>query len=171
MRAFTPASISFLSWGVSGHGYNVALKLNMGKEANMRLWQENTTWYTSLNKIAAHLPLTDLLHSILQLVSLEEDNEDWLVDLVPLREHHAFGIKTKDNRLITVLYFCKVETVKSYIIESVLLLENWLSLGPPEGLQYLPVSGTHFLCKLSTTSSQMLEYVPFRWLRPQICNI
>lgn len=40
MRAFTPASISFLSWGVSGHGYSVARKLHAGEEANMWLWQE-----------------------------------------------------------------------------------------------------------------------------------
>ena len=32
----------------------------------------------------SRLPLTDLLHSILQLVSLEENDEDGLVDLVPL---------------------------------------------------------------------------------------
>lgn len=40
MRAFTPASISFLSWGVSGHGYSVALKLKTEEAADMWLWQE-----------------------------------------------------------------------------------------------------------------------------------
>lgn len=32
MRAFTPASISLLSWGVSGHGYKVALNLEEEEE-------------------------------------------------------------------------------------------------------------------------------------------
>lgn len=39
--------------------------------------------------LASHLPLTDLLDSILKLVSLEEDDEDRLVDLVALWKHHT----------------------------------------------------------------------------------
>lgn len=35
-------------------------------------------------RLPVNLPLADLLHSVLQLVSLEEDDEDGLVDLVPL---------------------------------------------------------------------------------------
>lgn len=48
----------------------------MGKEANMRLWKKIPLDTVHLTRAAAHLPLTDLLHSILQLVSLEEDDED-----------------------------------------------------------------------------------------------
>lgn len=88
IRAFTPASISFLSWGVSGHGYKVALNLKRDEEAQIRI-----CWPTALHKIVqildSHLPLTDLLDSILKLVSLEEDDEDRLVDLVALWKHHT----------------------------------------------------------------------------------
>ncbi len=41
MRAFTPASISFLSWGVSGHGYKVALNLKTDEQAQIRTRQEH----------------------------------------------------------------------------------------------------------------------------------
>lgn len=85
MRAFTPANISFLSWGVSGHGYKVALKLNTGEE---EIW---ICWPRTLHRqtLVGCLPLTDLLDSILQLVSLEEYDEDGLVDLVALRKHNV----------------------------------------------------------------------------------
>lgn len=39
--------------------------------------------------LVGHLPLTDLLDSILQLVSLEENDEDRLVDLVALRKQNV----------------------------------------------------------------------------------
>lgn len=94
MRAFTPASISFLSRGVSGHGYKVALNLkervkkqrygSVGQERFTELWK---CWDD-------HLPLTDLLDSILQLVSLEENDEDRLVDLVTLWKHHTVRTET-----------------------------------------------------------------------------
>lgn len=38
------------------------------------------------------VPLTDLLDSILQLVSLEKDDEDRLADLVALHRRHSFDI-------------------------------------------------------------------------------
>lgn len=46
MRAFTPASISLLSWGVSGHGYKVALNLRGGKNVNKldeNFWNKKKT--------------------------------------------------------------------------------------------------------------------------------
>lgn len=43
MRAFTPASISFLSWGVSGHGYKVALNLKTDEQTQIRKRQEHFT--------------------------------------------------------------------------------------------------------------------------------
>lgn len=50
----------------------------------MWLWQETPFISADWTNVAGQLPLTDLLHSILQLVSLEEDDEDRLVDLVTL---------------------------------------------------------------------------------------
>lgn len=44
--------------------------------------------------LADHLPLTDLLDSVLQLVSLEENDEDRLVDLVTLLKHHTVRTET-----------------------------------------------------------------------------
>lgn len=46
MRAFTPASISFLSWGVSGHGYKVALNLRTDDEIQVRI-----CWPKTLDKL------------------------------------------------------------------------------------------------------------------------
>lgn len=53
MRAFTPASISFLSWGVSGHGYNVALNLWTDE------WVQTCIWYSeTLHKVHRSSRLT-----------------------------------------------------------------------------------------------------------------
>lgn len=93
MRAFTPASISFLSWGVSGHGYKVALNLKgTDEESQMRMcWLRALWWFLPrccYSKLA-DLPLADLFDSVLQLISLEEDDEDRLVHLVALWEFHT----------------------------------------------------------------------------------
>lgn len=93
MRAFTPASISFLSCGVSGHGYKVALKLKKDEEAQVRICWTGTP-DEIVRTLASPLPFTDLLDSVLQLVSLEEDDEDRLVDLVTLWEHHTVRTET-----------------------------------------------------------------------------
>lgn len=87
IRAFTPASISFRSWDVSGHGYKVALNLRTDDEVQIRT--NGQPLYKSDKFVLIHLPLTDLLDSILQLVSLEKDDEDRLVDLVALRKHKS----------------------------------------------------------------------------------
>lgn len=93
IRAFTPASISFLSWGVSGHGYKVALNLKTGRE-KQRYGAVRREHITVVQKLDYHLPLADLLDSVLQLVSLEENDEDRLVDLVTLRKHHTVMTET-----------------------------------------------------------------------------
>lgn len=57
---------------------------SVGQERFIELWK---CWDD-------HLPLTDLLDSILQLVSLEENDEDRLVDLVTLWKHHTVRTET-----------------------------------------------------------------------------
>lgn len=42
----------------------------------MWIWQERPFYDVHLTNGGAYLPLTDLLHSILQLIALEEDDED-----------------------------------------------------------------------------------------------
>lgn len=42
----------------------------------MGLRQETPFYIVHETNVAGHLPLADLLHSILQLISLEEDDED-----------------------------------------------------------------------------------------------
>lgn len=53
MRAFTPASISFLSWGVSGHGYNVALNLRTDEETQISI-----CWPKTHQKSYKYCPVT-----------------------------------------------------------------------------------------------------------------
>lgn len=88
-------------------------------------------------------PLADLLDSVLQLVSLEEDDEDGLVDLVSLWGHRT--VKTESDRSRD-----SDDAVKKHLLYG-------LWWGPPEGLRCLPVSGTRFLGKPSTASSQTWE--------------
>lgn len=53
------------------------------------------TFQGLVQRLGNPLPLADLLDSVLQLVSLEEDDEDGLVDLVSLRGHRT--IKTESD--------------------------------------------------------------------------
>lgn len=89
IRAFTPASISFRSWGVSGHGYKVALNLRTDEEVQIsNCWPRPL--YELYKFVLIHLPFTDLFDSIFQLISLEKYDENGLVDLVALGKHHKF---------------------------------------------------------------------------------
>lgn len=53
IRAFTPASISFRSWGVSGHGYKVALNLKADDKLRLKtIGQNHFINYTNFYRFA-----------------------------------------------------------------------------------------------------------------------
>lgn len=124
----------------------------------MRKTQVRICWLRALHALPtccwlADLPLTDLLHSVLQLISLEEDDEDRLVHLVTLWERQTVRMK-----VMHAIHLSKLFGYRQH--------KPWL--GPPGDPQCLPASETHFLCKLSTASSRTWGYVLGQWLQLQI---
>lgn len=54
-----------------------------------------------------HLPLTDFLHSILQLVSLEKYDEDRFVDLITLWKHHQVKLENTHLNYFHNSFICE----------------------------------------------------------------
>ena len=81
---FTPMAISRLSPAVSGQGYSVARKLQRSRASTIQRTKESENYQQEkANKnTQLPLPLTNLLHSAFELISLEENDEDTLVNLV-----------------------------------------------------------------------------------------
>lgn len=75
---------------------------------------------TSLTvEMQIHLPLTDFLHSILQLVSLEKYDEDRFVDLITLWKHHQVKLEnTNISTTFTIVSFVS-STYRSWVFQRI----------------------------------------------------
>ncbi len=159
MRAFTPASISFLSWGVSGHGYKVALNLKIWRMKKHRL--ESVVHLIQLSKCC---PVTYPSQIFLTLFfswspwkkMMKTDLWTWS-PCGKITVRTATGTTSEQHHRKTVQFSTQFNVRQ----DSFKLFKlYWLWSGLPEDLQCRPASGTHFLGRLSTASSRMWEYVP-----------